>query len=166
MTEQETQNVWSGMNVTITHIGLEMPGAVTAERRGREVTIMTGMVRAVVVILSANDSDGTVAAQDHFGWPAWRAPAFPERDFAWKAVFNLRNRTFEGFYDESPQKTSPLIVQTPTPQRLTDPMWRMLEESKSTILCVGLTGEPTLQDIATAAQQGQFRGALVEAVLH
>lgn len=156
--------VWSGLHVTVTHTGLEAPGAVSADRKGRDAVITLGMVRAVMVILSGNDSATTAAAQDHFGWSAWNAPAFPERDSSWKAVFSMRDRTFEGFYDESSPHPEPIRV--PVPQQLTDPMWQMIEASKSTVLSVGLTGNPTLQEITHAAQQRQFRAALIEAVLY
>ncbi|MFE7587893.1 hypothetical protein ACFU6K_00725 [Kitasatospora sp. NPDC057512] len=150
--------------MAVTHIGLTAPGAVSAQPQGRTTVITGNQVRAVTLVLSGHTSAATAAVQDHFGWPAWEAPAVPERDLGWKAVFNSANRTFEGFYNESGLSADPETVHTPTPARLTDDMWRMLEKTGSAVMCVGLTGEPTLRDIASAAQRREFRAALVEAV--
>lgn len=102
--------------------------------------------------------------QDHFGWPVWDAPAIPTQDHDWKAVFNPANRTFEGFYNESRYSAHPEIARIAVPVRLTDDMWRMLEKTGAVVMCVGLTGDPTPQAIATGVQQRQFHAALVEAL--
>lgn len=116
-----------------------------------------------MVLLSAHDPAGLAALQAHFAWPVCEAPAMPERDFAWKVVFNTENHTFEGFYNESPDSTDP-IVQAPTPTPIDDAMWQMLEQTTSVVLATGLTGDPTAPDIRTGMQNRLIHAALVEAV--
>jgi hypothetical protein len=150
--------------MAVTHIGLSAPGAVSARSHGRTTIITGNQVRTVTLVLSGHTFATTTAAQDHFGWPVWDAPAVPAQDRGWEAVFNSANRTFEGFYDESGQSADPEIVRIAVPVRLTDDMWRMLEKTGAVVMCIGLTGDPTPQDIATGVRQRQFRAALVEAL--
>ncbi|MFJ1796640.1 hypothetical protein [Kitasatospora griseola] len=163
---ERPRDLWSQLNMAVTHIGLPAPGVVTAQPQGRTTVITGNQVRTVTLVLSGRTSATTTAAQDHFGWPVWDAPAVPAQDHGWKAVFNSANRTFEGFYDESGQSTDPKIVRIAVPVRLTDDMWHMLEKTEAVVMCIGLTGDPTPQAIATGVRQRQFRAALVEALFH
>ncbi|WP_328911662.1 MULTISPECIES: hypothetical protein [unclassified Streptomyces] len=163
---ERPRDLWAQLNMAVTHIGLSAPGAVSARAQGRTTVITGNQVRTVTLVLSGHTSATTTAVQDHFGWPVWDAPAVLAQDHGWKAVFNSANRTFEGFYDESKHSTDPEIVRIAVPVRLTDDMWHMLEKTGAVVMCIGLTGDPTTQAIATGVRQRRFRAALVEALFH
>ncbi|MER6401389.1 hypothetical protein ABT263_35910 [Kitasatospora sp. NPDC001603] len=158
-------NIWSGVSIAVTHTGLTVPGALEARHHDRTAVITRNQVRAVTLVLSGHDPATTAAVQERFGWPVWEAPAVPVQDQDWKAVFHSADRTFEGFYNESAQSTDPKTVRLPRPTRLTDEMWQMLERTGGAVMCIGLEGAPTLQDIASAIRQCQFHAAVVEALV-
>jgi hypothetical protein len=155
------------VHFSVTHVGLQTSQIDTIRQDGRRVEFSFAAPRAVLLALSAAGGVQEVRqTKDFFGWPLWPAPRVPTVTHEWKAIFGIKARAFEGIYGEAPEGEEPTIFHVATPMRVTDVMWKMLEETSSVVLCTGLAGDPSAAEIGAAAGNGKLQAVLAEALLH
>ena len=154
-------------NATVTHTGF--PTGFTARHSPEEpkaTLLETTQTRLVLIALSAaSDEAGPQHLERVYGWPRWQPPQHPEASPHWKAIFHEDSRSWEGMICKPPGGRTQIVRAGSHAMKVTGPMWDMLQSTRTVVLCGGLRGDPTGQQLVAAMAQGRLHAVLAEALV-